>query len=74
MDGSDAKEAALKSSNAAPGTSSAMRQGKYLQHVVEPDQRAVKRVPRPLLEFHSCAAAHDTMGASHSGTCSKNDR
>jgi len=57
MDGSDAKEAASKSYNAAYGTSITMRQVKYLHNVVEQDHRAVKRITRPMLGFKSFEAA-----------------
>ena len=61
IDGSDANEAALKSSNEEHGTHIAIRQVKYLHNSVEQDHRAVKRVTRPMLGFKSFEAAQDTL-------------
>jgi putative transposase len=61
IDGSDANEAAIKSYNAAHGTSIVIRQVKYLNNVVEQDHRAVKRVTRPMLGFKSFDAAQGTL-------------
>jgi len=61
MDGSDANEAAIKSDHQAHGTAIEIRQVTYLNHLVEPDHRAVNRVTRPRLGFPSCAAAYDTL-------------
>src|SRR6516162_2481266 len=61
IDGSDANEAAIKSSNEEHGTHIAIRQVKYLNNIVEQDHRAVKRVTRPMLGFKSFAAAQDTL-------------
>ena len=61
IDGSDAKAAAIKSSHQEHGTASTIRQVKYLKKVVEQDQRAVKRVTRPMLGFKSFDAAQDTL-------------
>ena len=61
IDGSDANEGAIKSYNAAHGTSIAIRQVKYLKNVVEQDHRAVKRITRPMLGFKSFEAAQDTL-------------
>jgi len=61
MDGSDAKEAAIKRDNEEHGTAIAIRQVTYLNNVVEQDHRAVKRVTRPMLGFKSFAAAQDTL-------------
>jgi putative transposase len=60
IDGSAAHEAAIKRYNAKHGTAIAIRQVQYLNHIVEQDQRAVKRVTRPMLGFTSFAAAQDT--------------
>ena len=60
IDGSDANEAAIKSYNAAHGTSIAIRPVKSLHNVVEQDHRAVKRITRPMLGFKAFAAAQDT--------------
>jgi putative transposase len=61
IDGSAAKEAAIKSSNAEHGTTSTIRQIKYLNNIVEQDHRAVKRVPRPMRGFKSFDAAQGTL-------------
>ena len=61
LDGSDANEAAIKSYNAAHGTSIAIRQVKYLNNVVEQDHRAVKRITRPMLGFKAFDAAQCTL-------------
>ena len=61
IDGSEANEAAIKRYNEARGTAIEIRQIKYLNHMVEQDHRAVKRITRPMLGFKSFAAAHDTL-------------
>jgi transposase-like protein len=61
IDGSEAKEAAIKRYNEAYGTHIIIRQVKYLNNVIEQDHRAVKRVTRPMLGFKSFAAAHNTL-------------
>jgi putative transposase len=61
IDGSDANEAAIKRYNEAHGTAIDIRQIKYLNHMVEQDHRAVKRITRSMLGFKSFAAAHDTL-------------
>ena len=48
MDGSDAHAAAITSDHQAHGTAITIRQGKYFKKVVEQDQRAVKRITRPM--------------------------
>ena len=48
IDGSAANKAAIESDNTAYGTTSAIRQIKYLHNIVEQDHRGVKRVTRPL--------------------------
>ena len=48
IDGSDANEAAMKSDHEEHGTPIIIRQGKYLNNIVEQDHRPVKRVTRPL--------------------------
>ena len=58
IDRSEANEAAIKRYNEAHGTHISIRQVKYLNHVVEQDHRAVKRVTRPMLGFESFATAH----------------
>ena len=61
IDGSAANEAAIKSYNAAHGTTIAIRKSKYLNTIVEQDHRGVKRVTRPMLGFKSFTAAQDTL-------------
>jgi putative transposase len=61
IDGRDANEAAIKRYNEEHGTAIAIRQVKYLNNVVEQDQRAVKWVTRSMLGFQSFAAAQDTL-------------
>ena len=61
IDGSDAKEAAIKRYNEEHGTSIIIRQVKYLNNIVEQDHRGVKRVTRPMLGFKSFEAAQDTL-------------
>jgi putative transposase len=61
IDGSDAKEAAIKSDNEAHGTAIAIRQVKYLNNMVEQDHRGVKRITRPMLGFKAFDAAQATL-------------
>src|SRR5215475_5086976 len=61
IDGRDANEAAIKSYNEAHGTAIIIRQGQYLNNMVEQDPRGVKRVTRPMLGFQSFDAAQDTL-------------
>ena len=61
IDGSAANEAAIKSYNKEHGTAIVIRQIKYLNNIVEPDHRGVKRVTRPMLGVKSFEAAHDTL-------------
>lgn len=61
IDGSEANEAAIKRDNEAHGTHIIIRQVKYLNHLVEQDHRAVKRVTRPMLGFKSFNAAQATL-------------
>jgi putative transposase len=61
IDGSEANAAAIRSYNEEHGTAIAIRQVKYLNHVVEQDHRAVKRVIRPMLGFKSFEAAQYTL-------------
>jgi putative transposase len=61
IDGSAANEAAIKSYNAAHGTTIAIRKRKYLTNIVEQDHRAVKRVTRPMLGFKSFETAQNTL-------------
>ena len=48
IDGSDANAAAIRSYNQAHGTTIGIRQVKYLNNIVEQDQRGVKRITRPM--------------------------
>ena len=64
MDGRDAKEAASKRSNAAPGTPIAIGQVPYLHHIVEQDHRGGKRITRPLVGFKAFDAAPATLVGS----------
>jgi putative transposase len=61
IDGSEANAAAIRTSNEEDGTAVAIRQVKYLHKVVAQDQRAVKRVPRPMLGFKSFDAGQSTV-------------
>jgi len=61
IDGSDANEAAIKRYNEAHGTAIEIHQIKYLNHIVEQDHRAVKRITRPMLGFKSFAAAQNML-------------
>jgi putative transposase len=61
IDGSAANEAAIKSYNTEHGTAIVIRKIKYLKNVVEQDQRAVKRVTRPMLGFKAFEAAQATL-------------
>ena len=61
LDGSAAKEAALKSYHEESGTASASRQIQYLHNSVEQDQRGGKRVTRSMVGFKSFDAAPGTL-------------
>ncbi len=61
IDGSAANEAAIKSYNAAHGTTIEIRKITYLNNIVEQDHRGVKRVTRPMLGFKAFEAAQDTL-------------
>ena len=61
IDGSEANAAAIWGYNQAHGTSIIIRQVKYVNHVVEQDHRAVKRVTRPMLGFKAFEAAQGTL-------------
>ena len=60
-DGSEANAAAIREYNDEHGTAIAIRQVKYLNHIVEQDHRAVKRITRPMLGFKSFEAAQGTL-------------
>ena len=61
IDGSDAKEAAIKRDNQEHGTTLSIRQVKYFNNIVEQAHRAVKRVTRPMWGFKSFETAQDTL-------------
>jgi putative transposase len=61
IDGGEANEAAIKRYNEEHGTTIVIRQGQYLNNVVEQDHRGVKRVPSPILEFTAFDAAQSTL-------------
>ena len=61
IDGSAAKEAAIKSYNEEHGTAIVIRQVQYLNNVVEQDHRGVKRITRPMLGFKAFDAAQSTL-------------
>ncbi len=61
IDGSEATAAAIRSDNQAQGTAMALRQGKYLNHLMGQDQRGVKRMTRPLHGGQSFNAAQWTL-------------
>ena len=57
IDKSGANTAAIKSIQTDSGADIEMRQIKSLDHIVEQEHRAVKRVVRPLLEFKTFRCA-----------------
>jgi len=61
LDGSAAHEAAIKSYHAEHGTAIIIRQVKYLNHLVEQDHRAVKKVTRSMMGFKSFKAAQSPL-------------
>jgi len=61
IDGSDTNEAARKSSKEASGTHISLRQGKYLNNIVEQACRAVQRVTQPIRGLQSFDAAQDML-------------
>ena len=61
IEGSAAHEAAIKSDHAEHRTSIDIRQVKDVNHLVEPDHRAVKRVTGPMRGFKSFEAAQSTL-------------
>src|SRR5882724_1105265 len=61
IDSSEANAAAIKRYNEEHGTAILIRQVKYLNHIIEHDHRAVKRVTRPMLGFESFDAAQATL-------------
>jgi putative transposase len=61
IDGSEANAAAIKRYNKEHGTSIEICQITYLNNIIEPDHRGVKRVTRPMLGFKSFDAAQCTL-------------
>jgi putative transposase len=61
IDGSAANEAAIKNDNHARGTAIDIHQRKYLNNIIEPDHRGVKRVTRPMWGFNAFEAAQSTL-------------
>ena len=61
IDGSAANEAAIKRYNEEHGTAIAIRQGKYLNNIVEQDHRGVKRITRPMVGFKAFDAAQSPL-------------
>ena len=57
IDTSGANRAAIASDNPDHGADMEVRQANDLNHVVEPDPRAVKRITRPRLDFQSFGSA-----------------
>ena len=51
IDRSGANSAAIQGNLADSGADIEMRQNKYVNNIVEQDQRAVKRIVRPMLGF-----------------------
>jgi len=60
-DGSAANAAAMQSYNATHGPTITIRKSKYLNNIVAPDHRGVKRLTRPMLGCKSCHAAQGTF-------------
>jgi putative transposase len=61
IDCSDANAAAIRSYNQEYSTTIVIRQVKYLNHILEQDHRAVKRITRPILGFKAFDAAQGTL-------------
>jgi putative transposase len=61
IDKSGANTAAIESYNAAHETGIEIRQVKYLNNIVEQDDRAIKRMTRPMLGFKSFWSAVITL-------------
>ena len=57
MDKSGANKAAIDEINKGLGDAIVIRQIKYLNNIVEQDHRAIKRVTKPMLGFHSFRSA-----------------
>jgi putative transposase len=61
IDKSGANTAAMEALNEGIGQEIEIRQIKYLNNRVEQDQRAIKRIVRPMLGFKSFRSAHTTL-------------
>ena len=61
IDQSGGNPAAIEHSNKIHKTTITIRQCTYLNHIVEQDHRAVKRIVRPMLGFKSFWAARCTI-------------
>ena len=61
IDKSGANTAAIESYNKDREAGIEIRQGKYLNNIVEQDHRAVKRLVRPMLGLKSFRSAHVTL-------------
>lgn len=61
IDNSRANGAAIEDYNRDLNTSIELRQGKYLNNIVEQDHRAIKRLTRPMLGFKSFWSAAITL-------------
>ena len=61
MDKSGANKAAMDEINARGKNQIVIRQVKYLNHLVEQDHRAIKRVTRPMLNFKSFWTARSIL-------------
>ena len=61
MDKSGANKAAIDAINAGRDVPIVVRQIKYLNHIVEQDHRAIKRVTGPMLHFTSFQSARKVL-------------
>ncbi|GGE83844.1 hypothetical protein GCM10008020_30900 [Massilia psychrophila] len=61
MDKSGANKAAIDEINAGRTVLITVRQVKYLNHIVEQDHRAIKRVTKPMLGFKSFRSAGNVL-------------
>ncbi len=61
IDGNEANVAAIRGFNEAHGTAIIIRPVKWLNNIVEPDHRGVKRITRPMLGFKSFDTAQCTL-------------
>ena len=62
IDKSGSNKAAIVSIQADTGLAIVMRQSKYLNNIVEQDDRAIKRVTRPMLGFKTFRCARIIIG------------